>query len=94
MNESATDPTIDYMAYIPLIGVSFFPVMGILGGGFYFHNMALPIVANAANPQNNTRNIFIGFLCVFMTYSLVGVAGVYGFTGSKYAEYVPSVNSI
>ena len=84
----------DYLAYIPLIGTSFVPVMGILGGGFYFHNMALPLMANAAEPEKNTRNIFIGFLCVFATYSLVGVAGVYGFSGVDYAAYVPSVNLI
>ena len=71
----------DYVSYIPLAGVSFIPLMGILGGGFYFHNMALPLAANAANPQNTTRNIFLGFLCVFTTYSLVGVLGVYGFSG-------------
>ena len=68
--------------------------MGILGGGFYFHNMALPIIANAAEPEKNTRNIFIGFFMVFLTYSLVGVAGVYGFTGIDFASYTPSVTGI
>ena len=68
--------------------------MGIVGGGFYFHNMALPIVANAANPKKTPRNILIGFICVFMTYSLVGVAGVYGFSGIKFADVAPSTNNI
>ena len=93
-NEVETGTDEDYLAYIPLVNSNFIPVMGILGGGFYFHNMALPLAANAAEPEKNTRNIFIGFLCVFATYAIVGVAGVYGFNGINYADYEPSVNLI
>ena len=93
-SKKGTETEIDYMAYIPIVGPSFFPVMGILGGGFYFHNMALPIISNAQHPENNMRNIFIGFLLVFLTYSSVGVAGVYGFTGVDFASFVPSLNLI
>ena len=55
--------------------------MGILGGGYYFHNMSLSMLHNAEKPQDNVRNIGIGFFLVFLTYSLIGVLGVYGFTG-------------
>ena len=68
--------------------------MGIAGGGFYFHNMALPLMANAAEPKKNTRNILTGFICVFLTYCLAGISGVYGFSGVDYASFVPSTNLI
>lgn len=68
--------------------------MGILGGGFYFHNMSLSMVANAKEPEKNVRNIFTGFILVFLTYSLIGVTGVYGFTGSAFAAYSPSTDLI
>ena len=77
------DPAVEkeYHAYIPLINTQFTPLMGILGGGYYFHNMSLSMLHNAEKPQDNVRNIAIGFFLVFLTYSLIGVLGVYGFTG-------------
>ena len=92
--EALSDPTINYTAYIPLVGNQYMPLMGILGGGFYFHNMSLSLVQNAEKPEHNARNIFIGFFLVFLTYSLIGVTGVYGFTGSTFAEFTPSINMI
>ena len=92
--EALRDPTINYTAYIPLVGEQFMPLMGILGGGFYYHNMSLSLVKNAEKPEHNARNMFIGFFLVFLTYSLIGVTGVYGFTGSAFAEFTPSVNLI
>ena len=70
------------------------PLMGILGGGYYFHNMSLSMVANARHPEKTTRNIVIGFFLVFLTYSVIGVTGVYGFTGTSFAALAPSVNLI
>lgn len=52
------------------------------------------MVNNAEHPEHNTRNIFIGFLLVFITYSIIGLAGVYGFTGSAFASFTPSVSLI
>ena len=83
-----------YAAYIPMVASKFTPLMGILGGGFYFHNMSLSMVKNAAEPEKNTRNIALGFLLVFITYSVIGVTGVYGFTGQAFAAFNPSVNLI
>ena len=49
--------------------------MGILGGGYYLHNITLPIVRNSANPKNNARDVFLGYFLVFISYSLCGVMG-------------------
>ena len=93
-SEATAKPDSPYTAYIPLSGSQYMPLMGILGGGFYFHNMSLTMVHNAEHPEKNTRNILIGFLLVFLTYSIIGIAGVYGFTGSAFAAYTPSVSLI
>jgi hypothetical protein len=87
-----TDGT--YTAFVPLFNSQFTPLMGILGGGYYFHNMSLSMLHNAEKPEHNTRNIAIGFFLVFLTYSLIGVLGVYGFTGQAFSEFAPSVNLI
>ena len=83
-----------YTAFVPLIGAKFMPLMGILGGGYYFHNMSLTMTHNAKYPEHNTRNIAIGFFLVFLTYSLIGVLGVYGFTGQSFTDFEPSTTMI
>ena len=75
-----------YLSYISLFQTPFAPLMGILGGGFYFHNIALSVCRNARNPENNVRDVFLGYLATFLTYVLCGVLGYYGFTGSSFAS--------
>ena len=36
----------EYQAYVPLFAKSVMPLMGIMGGGFYYHNMSLGKVHN------------------------------------------------
>lgn len=84
----------EYTALIPLFGSQYMPLMGILGGGFYFHNMSLCMVSNAKHPEHNARNIVLGYFLVFLTYSMIGILGVYGFTGMAFAQYAPSVDLI
>jgi hypothetical protein len=51
-----------------------------LGGGYYLHNISLPIFRNSKNPENNIRDAFIGYFLVFLSYSVCGVMGYYGFS--------------
>lgn len=60
------------------------PLMGILGGGFYFHNISLSVCRNSRNPENNVRDVFLGYFATFLTYVLCGVLGCYGFLGSDF----------
>lgn len=53
--------------------------MGTLGGGFYLHNISLPIYQNSKKPEKAVRDMFIGFFLVCMSYILCGVLGMYGF---------------
>lgn len=61
--------------------MGFGSLMGILGGGYYLHNITLPIIKNNRNPENNVRDVFIGYLLVFFTYALCGTLGYFGFSG-------------
>jgi len=76
-----------YVGYINLSSKTFPPLMGIMAGGFYFHNVSLPVLKTSINPENNLRDIFIGYFAVFITYCLCGVLGYYGFTGSEFETY-------
>lgn len=71
----------DYKGYIGMVESNFPPLMGILGGGFYFHNISLPVIRNSKNPENNARDVFIGYFLVFICYCFVGTLGYYGFNG-------------
>lgn len=61
--------------------------MGILAGGYYFHNISLPVIRNSRNPENNVRDVFLGYLLVFFSYTACGILGLYGFTGSSFTGY-------
>ena len=58
--------------------------MGILGGAFYFHNIALSVVKESRNPEKNVRDVFIGYVLSFFTYVGCGIMGYYGFFGVKF----------
>ena len=68
--------------------------MGILGGGFYFHNIALSVCRNSRNPENNVRDVFLGYFATFLTYVFCGVLGVYGFLGSHFATKIEDPDNL
>ena len=49
-------------------------------GGFYLHNISLPIYRNSKNPKNNFRDVFAGFFLVFLSYIVCGCLGYVGFS--------------
>ena len=79
----------DYIAYINIVSSSFPPLMGLLGGAFYFHNISLPVIRNSRNPENNVRDIMIGYGLVLITYFLAGALGYFGFTGEIFEASNP-----
>ena len=72
--------------FIKLFSLDFAPLMGILGGGYYLHNITLPIIRHSANPKNNARDVFIGYFLVFISYSLCGFMGYFGFSGTYFTK--------
>ena len=82
--QKAIDPSTPYVAYIQLFASGYARLMGILGGGFYFHNISLPVIARNPNPKTNERDLFIGYFLVFVTYVTFGVVGYLGYSGEHY----------
>jgi hypothetical protein len=79
--------------YIMLFNGDFAPLLGILGGGYYLHNISLPIIRKAKNPENNARDIFIGYFLVFLSYTICGAMGYFGFTAKGFTDD-PKYNGI
>ena len=76
--DNKADETIDTDKMI-LFASAYSHLMGTLGGGFYLHNISLPIYQNSKRPEKAVRDMFLGFLMVCLSYILCGVLGMYGF---------------
>ena len=72
---------------LTLISPNIGPLAGIFGLGYFLHPVSLPIVRSAARPENNDRDIFLGYLFVFISYILLGTLGYIGFIGFDFASY-------
>ena len=78
--------------FIVLANSNFGSLLGILGGGYYLHNITLPIIRNAKEPKNNARDVFIGYFLVFFSYAMCGVMGAFGFRGTYFTETLKEPN--
>jgi hypothetical protein len=67
--------------YVTFFNTSFFGILGFLGAASILHNIALPICRNARYPENNKRDIFYGYLLVYLTNVICGTLGYIGFSG-------------
>jgi Transmembrane amino acid transporter protein len=72
---------------IKLFNADFSPLAGALGIGYFLHTVSLPIVRNNANPKNNERDVFLGYVLVGFTYMSVGVMGSIGFIGTYFTTH-------
>lgn len=73
---------------INMFNGGFPPLMGILGGGYYLHNITLPIIRNSKKPENNRRDVLIGYSLVFVSYIVCGSLGYFGFSGSYFHDFI------
>ncbi len=58
-----------------------------MSGGFYFHQISIPILRNAEDETKNARNVFIGYFLAFVSYLGCGIMGYIGFNGSYFQSY-------
>jgi hypothetical protein len=79
-----------YEALLLLKNSKYSALMGILGGGFYFHNISLPVIRNARDPSKNSRDVFYGYFMVFITYIMCGILGYVGFVGYHFRSKDPT----
>ena len=67
-------------SYIYLFNKDFSNLAGVLCAGYFLHQCSLPIVRNSAQPEKNLRNVFLGYVLVFLCYCTVGSIGYIGFS--------------
>ena len=72
---------------IVLFNANFAPLAGILCTGYFLHTCSLPIMRSAKYPEKNTRNLFVSYLLVFLSYVIVGCFGYVGFLGTYFRNY-------
>lgn len=60
-------------------GSGYANLAGVLCAGFYLHQFSVPIVKSSANPEKVTRDIWISYFMVYMSFMVVGVFGYFGF---------------
>ena len=78
---------IDGVRTVTLFTANFSPLASLLNVGYYLHTCAVPILRNAKNPEHNTRNLFVGYTIVFISYVLIGFFGYIGFLGRLFSHY-------
>ncbi|CDW86646.1 UNKNOWN [Stylonychia lemnae] len=69
---------------LQLYSLQFAPLMGIMNGGFYFHNLAIPILKNSSKKENNARDVFFGYFLALLSYLACGLLGYIGFSGKQF----------
>lgn len=77
-----------------LFYTNFPQLLGVLCAGYFLHTCSLSIVRNSANPEKISRDVFIGYFMVFLSYSIVGVLGYIGFLGFSFSWYYLSAEGM
>jgi len=70
-----------------LFNMNFGPLAGDLCTGYFLHTCSLSVLRSSKNPEKNGRDLFIGYLLVWVSYSVVGLFGYIGFMGSNFSDY-------
>lgn len=86
-SESKTTDWSEPQRTLTLFNVNFSPMAGIYGLGYFLHTCSLPIVRSAAQPEKSDRDLFLGYLFVFISYIILGSLGYIGFIGFDFASY-------
>ena len=73
---------------IVLFNSNFGPLAGILCAGYYLHTCSLPLIRSSANPEKKYRDLFIGYVLVFVSYAICGCLGYIGFLGFNFRDYM------
>jgi len=79
---------------ISLLRAQFNKLAGMMTLGYYLHNISLNIVKDNRNPQNNIRDVFLGYLLVFLSYASVGAIGYIGFTGYHFSVSIRTTENL
>ena len=72
--------------YLFLFGQDISTLTGTLSIGLFSHSVILPLLKNNKIQENNQRDLFYGYLCVTLTYIIIGILGYIGFSGSEFSS--------
>lgn len=70
--------------HLKLFGENPAKFAGTLSLGYFCHTAILPILNSNKNQNNNNRDLFLGYSFVCLTFSLCGILGYIGFSGSNF----------
>lgn len=90
VQSDATDWTAQTRTVV-LFNSNFGPLAGILCAGYYLHTCALPLIRSSKAPEKKIRDLFIGYLLVFLSYGICGALGYMGFLGTEFTDYMVSI---
>ncbi len=57
---------------------------GALTMGYFSHSFVLSMMKSNEKQENNKRDLFYGYCLVCLTYTLIGLLGYIGFSGSSF----------
>lgn len=72
---------------ITLFNWDFSTLMGMLGGGYYLHNISIPIARSSRNQETVQKDVFLGYFCCFLSYCICGTIGLFGFYGTYFNNF-------
>jgi len=49
------------------------------------------LLKNSKEPEKDIKNVFIGYLFVFLSFIIVGTLGYVGFTGKKFNDRADNI---
>jgi len=68
--------------HVPQFEPDFFVFAGMLSVSYFMHSLILPMMKHAEKPENNLRDVTIGYVLVGICYTIIGLVG--------YLAYWPS----
>ena len=77
----------DNLRTLVMFNLNFAPLAGDLCTGYFLHTCSLPVLRSAKQPEKNNRDLFLGYLLVWISYCVVGMFGYIGFVGFNFREY-------
>jgi len=81
--------------FIPQFDVSGTIILsGFLQGSFECHTVVVSLLKDSEEPKNNQRDLVIGYMCIFLTYLMIGVPFYITYPGWKTCISDVFVNNI
>ena len=84
MAESDATNWDDNIRTLVTFNLNFAPLAGDLCTGYFLHTCSLSVLRSSRNPEKNGRDLFLGYLLVWLSYAVVGTFGYIGFMGYSY----------